>query len=333
MMKKIFAFVLILFGLLFGPTVKAYEMSIEDKIYVGGQPIGIKLNSGVEVVGTYAIYEGSTIHKPWDEAGIIDGDKIVELNGFSINSIAELADALAKTYGKEVSIKLLRGSSEIYSTITPIKKNNTLSLGLYVKDSVMGVGTLTYYIDEAKIYGSLGHKIAVDYFNSGRIYEATVDEVIKPSNGIAGEKKATITGGVIGTVELNEATGVQGYVTARFDTSDMKLLNIKTREEINLGKAEIWTCIDGTKVECFEIEITKLVKQKNKDIKGIHFKVTDKELLAKTGGIIQGMSGSPIIQNNKLIGAVTHVSLNDPTYGYGIYIEWMLEDMGVTIVE
>ena len=113
----------------------------------------------------------------------------------------------------------------------------------------------------------------------------------------------------------------------------MRLLNINTRDEIKLGKAEILTCIEDDKVESFEIEITKLVKQNDRDIKGIHFKVVDKRLLSKTGGIIQGMSGSPIIQDDKLIGAVTHVSLNDATYGYGIYIEWMLEDMGVTISE
>ena len=332
-MKKMLGFIFVLIALIFGINAKAYEMSIDDKIYVGGQAIGIKLNCGVEVVGTYAIYNDNDIYKPWDEAGINEKDKIIELNGVAINSISELTNELSKTYGKTVSIKFLRGTDVIESYITPAKKNNTLSLGLYVKDSIMGVGTLTYYIDEAKIYGSLGHKISAGQFNSGRIYEATVDEIIKPSNGVAGEKKASISGGVIGTVELNEDTGVQGYVTARFDTKDMKLLNIKTRDEVELGHAEILTCINGNKVESFDIEITRLVNQKNKDIKGINFKVVDERLLAKTGGIIQGMSGSPIIQDDKLVGAVTHVSLNDASYGYGIYIEWMLEDMGVHLTE
>jgi stage IV sporulation protein B len=331
--KSLLVFVFLLIGLLFGINANAYEMSIDDKIFVGGQAIGIKLNCGVEVVGTYAIYDDNEIYKPWDEAGINDGDKILELNGVAINSISELTNVLSNTHGETVSIKILRGNDEIKSTITPAKKNNTLSLGLYVKDSIMGVGTLTYYIQEAKIYGSLGHKIYTDKFTSGRIYEAKVDDIIKPSNGIAGEKKATISGGVIGTVEVNEDTGVQGYVTARFETDDMKLLNIKPRDEIKLGHAEILTCINGKKVESFDIEITRLVKQKDKGIKGITFKVVDEKLLTKTGGIIQGMSGSPIIQDDMLVGAVTHVSLNDSTIGYGIYIEWMLEDMGVIITE
>ena len=126
-MKKMLGFIFVLIALIFGINAKAYEMSIDDKIYVGGQAIGIKLNCGVEVVGTYAIYNDNDIYKPWDEAGINEKDKIIELNGVTISSISELTNELSKTYGKKVSIKFLRGTDVIESYITPAKKNNTLS--------------------------------------------------------------------------------------------------------------------------------------------------------------------------------------------------------------
>ena len=135
----------------------------------------------------------------------------------------------------------------------------------------------------------------------------------------------------IGIIDKNTITGIHGKVNSNFDTSNMKLLEYKTKEEVNLGKAEIWTCINGQKIESYDINITSLEKQKSKDIKGISFEVVDQDLLNKTGGIIQGMSGSPIIQDDKIIGAVTHVLLSDSKKGYGIYLEFMFEDMGITI--
>ena len=195
----------------------------------------------------------------------------------------------------------------------------------------MGVGTLTYYIEEANIYGSLGHKITDEEYYGGSIYEAKVNKIIKPTANRAGEKQATIDSTPIGSISKNTITGVHGTTNKNFDTSNMKLMEFKTKEEISLGEAEIWTCINGQKIESYDINITSLEKQKTKDIKGISFEVVDQDLLNKTGGIIQGMSGSPIIQDDKIIGAVTHVLLSDSKKGYGIYLEFMFEDMGITI--
>lgn len=332
-MKKIsilITFLIIFFGLL---KVKAYDISKNDKLYVSGESIGIKLNCGVEVVGTYAIKYNNKLYKPWEDCGIIEGDKITKLNGNSIETSQDLLKSLKQSNGKKIDITYLRNTKEYNSYITPVSKNNEYSLGLYIKDSILGVGTLTYYIKEANIYGSLGHQITSDNFYSGEIYEAKVDSIIKPQRNQAGEKKATISGNKIGTVVENTNTGVHGSGTSKINTDDMEQLNFKTRDEISLGEAEIWTCIDGDNVEKFSINITSLAKQNTKDIKGITFEVVDQDLINRAGGIVQGMSGSPIVQDNKLVGAVTHVSIKDPTLAYGIYLEWMFLDMGIEVVE
>jgi stage IV sporulation protein B len=224
-----------------------------------------------------------------------------------------------------------RDNEELVTTIKPVKKDNIYSIGVYIKDSIIGVGTLTYYIKEANIYGSLGHKISEGNFITGDIYDAKVDEIIKPTRGQAGEKKATIFGSTIGNVEINSDTGVQGITNSKFNDSKMKLLGYKVKEEVNLGNAQIWTCVNGIEVKKYDIEITKLIKQDKKEVKGIIYKIVDKDLIDISGGIVQGMSGSPIVQDDKIIGAVTHVSINDATIGYGIYIEWMFEDMGIRV--
>ena len=330
-MKKIITFIVLLILSLGIFNASAYVLEKDDKIYVGGQSIGIKLNSGVIVVGSYGILDGGIVYKPWEEAGITEGDQIISLNGYEITDIKSLLRALEKTKNKQCSLKYVRNNSTYETTITPVLAIDTYSLGLYVKDSILGVGTLTYYIEEANIYGSLGHQITSKDFYSGEIYEATVNQIIKPTRNEAGEKRATIDGKSIGTIEKNTNTGVHGFSNKNFNTSQMEALEFKTRDEVNLGEAEIWTCIQGKKIEKFKINITKLAKQNSKDIKGITFEVTDERLIEETGGIIQGMSGSPIVQDNKIIGAVTHVLLSNSKKGYGIYLEFMLEDMGVTI--
>lgn len=332
-MKKLYAFMMIFGFFLMGFHVYAYDLGKNDKIYVSGESIGIKLNSGVEVVGTFAIKENGKLYKPWEDAGIIEGDKIIALNQRNIEKTDDLLTALRLTGGKPCSITYLRNTKEYKATITPAVKDNSYSLGLYIKDSILGVGTLTYYIKEANIFGSLGHKITNDTFYSGEIYEAKVDSIVKPVRDQAGEKKATIGKDKIGTVVENSITGVHGNGTSKMDISDMETLNFKTRDEIRLGDAQIWTCLEGNKVEKFDIKVTGLAKQNAKDIKGITFEVLDEDLISRAGGIVQGMSGSPIVQDNALIGAVTHVSIKDSTLAYGIYIEWMFADMGIEIVE
>ncbi len=331
-MKKIILLIIMILSTFSIFTVFAYELDKDDKIYVGGESIGIKLNTGVTVIGSYGIYENGKLYKPWSEAGIKEGDKIVSLNDEKVTDIKSLINVLSRVKDKKVNIKLTRKNIEINSVIKPVLSDDNYTLGLYVKDSIMGVGTLTYYIKEANTFGSLGHKITDDEDSyGGLIYEAKVNKIIKPTSTKAGEKQATILNTPIGVIDKNTITGIHGKTNSNFDTNNMKLLEYKTKEEINLGKAEIWTCLTGQKIESYDINITGLERQKNKDIKGISFEVVDSDLINNTGGIIQGMSGSPIIQDNKIIGAVTHVLLSNSTKGYGIYLEFMLEDMGITI--
>lgn len=332
-MKKIITFLMITFLLIFNINVFAYDLNKNDKIYVSGESIGIKLNCGIEIVGTFGINKDNKILKPWEEAGLCEGDKIISLNKIKVENVNDLLKAIHNSKGEKSEIVFIRGNKEFKAYITPVFVNNGYTLGLYVKDSILGVGTLTYYIKEANIFGSLGHKITNNDFYTGEIYEASVDSIIKPKRNQAGEKKATISSDIIGNVIENTITGVHGNGNSNLNTNNMQNLNFKTRDEINLGQAEILTCISNNKVEKFDINITSLEQQDSKDIKGITFEVVDERLIDSCGGIVQGMSGSPIIQDNKLIGAVTHVSVKNAIIAYGIYIEWMFEDMGISIVE
>ena len=330
-MKKIIVIISLLM-LIFGIyDAYAYDLNKNDKIYVGGEAIGIKLNTGVTVIGMYGIYENGKIYKPWEEANISQGDKIIELNGEEVTNIESLLNILYKVKDSKTNITILRNNKEYKAMIKSVLSKNNYSLGLYVKDSVVGVGTLTYYVKGANIFGSLGHPMTNDESYGGNIYEAKVNKIIKPTLDRAGEKQATIKDTKIGDIEENTITGIHGYGNKNFNTKNMKLMEFKTQEEVRLGSAEIWTCINGNKIEAYDINITNLEKQKTKDIKGISFEVIDKELIDKTGGIIQGMSGSPIIQDDKIIGAVTHVLLSDSKKGYGIYLEFMFEDMGIYV--
>lgn len=332
-MKKTILGLAFLLFFIFSTNILAYDISKEDKIYVSGQTIGIKLNCGVEVVGTYGIKNGNNIDKPWEDAGILEHDKIIKYNDINIEKSNDLINALKSTNGEARNITYIRNGMEYESRISPSINNGEYSLGLYIKDSIMGVGTLTYFLKEANVFGSLGHKITNESFYSGEIYEAKVDSIIKPERNKAGEKKATIDKNKIGTVVENTDTGVHGNASSKINLDDMKLLSFKTRDEIKLGAAEIWTCISGDKIEKFDINITTLAKQNKSDIKGISFEVVDEELISRTGGIVQGMSGSPIVQDDKLIGAVTHVSVKDATKAYGIYLEWMFLDMDIHVIE
>ena len=199
-MKKILVFILLICPILMSISVLAYDLNKDDKIYVGGEAIGIKVNNGVTVVGTYGIYSNGKMIKPWENAGLQEGDKITSLNNHKITDIKSLLKALNYSRGDEVEITFIRKNQIKNSKIQPAIYNDSYSLGLYVKDSILGVGTLTYYIEEINTFGSLGHQLTKDDYYSGNIYEAKVTDIVKPSRGEAGEKKATIEGEAIGTI-------------------------------------------------------------------------------------------------------------------------------------
>ena len=329
-MKKIIFAIMLLFILFFTKDIKAYSLNSEtDKVYLGGETVGIKLNTGVKVIKTYAIIDGINLIKPWYEAGIKEDDIIVSFNDKKINVSDDLIKELKVTKDKKTEITLLRDNEYIKTNIKPCYSNDSYSLGVYVKDNILGIGTLTYIIPNTNIFGALGHQIDGAKDVGGTLYEATVTGVKKGTIGEAGSKLAKIKTTNIGQIEKNTVTGLHGNYSGKISEDD--LISVAKREEVKLGKAYIYTCIDKSSVEKFEIEIISLSKQNTKDIKGIKFRVTDERLLSKTNGIVQGMSGSPIVQNDKLIGAVTHVLVNNPHEGYGIYIEFMFLDMGVIL--
>lgn len=294
-------------------------------IIPGGQTIGIEVNSkGVLVIGFYKV-NGKYIA---EEAGFEKADIIEKVNNKTVNSIDEMIAIINENYANEItfSIKRLHQKKNIKLKLT--KDNNILKTGLYVKDKINGIGTLTYIDPTTKVFGSLGHEIIDSKtmtkfeIKDGKIYEATVSNIKKSKTGEAGEKNAvTNKEKQYGTISSNEITGIFGIYE---QIPNIKTIEVGDSENIELGKATIRTVIEKDKVEEFNINIISI--DKNSKTKNILFEITDETLINKTGGIVQGMSGSPIIQNNKIIGAVNYVIVNDTTKGYGIFITTMLEE-------
>lgn len=233
-----------------------------------------------------------------------------------------------KRNGENLSLSLKRNHTTVNTTIMVAENNERMnSLGLYIKDKIQGVGTLTYVNPKNNSFGALGHGIVdrkIDLSNlNGSISRSRVQQITKALPGTPGEKQAIVSSNFIGHITSNKEIGIFGTITSR-NEFNKNLIRVAKVSEVKLGKAEIWTVIDNERVEKFSVEIIDLKKQTTPSIKGIKIKITDQKLLNKTGGIIQGMSGSPIIQNNALVGAVSHVVVDSPSIGYGVYIEWML---------
>ena len=278
-------------------------------------------------------YEVETINgkkSPWRKSDLEVGDKILEVDGKDISSNSELTTTINASLDNELILTILRGSEEFDTNIEIIEsKQKEKSIGLYIKDKVVGVGTLTFINPQTKAFASLGHgiidqKVLIGGI-SGELLVSNVDSVKKALPGIPGEKKAVISNEKIGKLTKNNATGLYGVIDSR-SLLNKKTMEVATQDEIELGKASILTVIEGETIKEYSVEIVEINKQKTRNIKGIKLKITDPILIEKCGGIVQGMSGSPIIQNNKIIGAVSHVIVDDPLTGYGIHIEWMIND-------
>lgn len=313
----------ILLSILFIPT---FVLAYSDYLIVGGENIGIELKSnGVMIVGFYKVND-EYIAK---EAGLSVGDKIIEINDSKVNSILDLTNAISKTDGN-IKISYINNNITKYTNLKLSKDNSgNYKTGLYVKDSVTGIGTLTYIDPNTKLFGALGHEIIdsktgkVFDISSGKIYESKVTSIEPSENGIPGEKNAKVLSDKNnGTIYENTNKGVFGNYTGILD--DSKLYKVAKPNEVKKGTATIYTVLDGNTVKGYEINITKIIN--NKDTKNILFEITDEELLKKTNGIVQGMSGSPIVQDEFIIGAVTHVIVDNPHKGYGIFITNMLEE-------
>ena len=310
------------------------------EVYPGGISIGVKINNkGALVVGYSDIstYDGLS-ESPGKIAGIELGDIIEEVNGENIETCSDLISKVKSCRNDELTVKILRGNSEITKKVPLIKEDNEYKIGLWVRDSTAGIGTLTFYDKDSKTFGALGHPITYGDTNvsfnikSGTLIRSSILSIKKGERGNPGEIKGLFINEneSIGTIEKNTSSGIYGDgLTELINPNFNKAMTVAYRDEIKEGHAQIITTVEDDGAKAYDIEILKLLPQDEPGSKSMIIKIVDPVLLEKTGGIVQGMSGSPIIQNGKIIGAVTHVLINKPDVGYGIYIEWMLQDAGV----
>lgn len=317
------------------------------RVIPGGQSLGVQLQTlGVLVVGHHLVKGENGQSSPGEEASVKVGDIILKIDGQSISKLEDvkpLVDAAGKA-GRPMKLTIKRGKEQFQTNLTPQKAKNEQSyqIGLYIRDSAAGIGTMTFYEPHSKKYGALGHVISdMDTkkpieIDDGTIVRSSVTAIEKGNNGHPGEKQArfSIAENQLGSITKNSPFGIFGKLSQNLKNGKMdQPMPIALSHEVEEGPAQILTVVKGEKVEAYDVEIVSSVPQKFPATKGMVVKVTDPELLKRTGGIVQGMSGSPIIQKGKVIGAVTHVFVNDPTSGYGVHIEWMLEDAGIDVLK
>lgn len=316
-MKKLF---MLLILMLFPFSVLAYS----EYIIPGGATLGIEVNSkGILVVGFYKI-DGKLINQD-----LRVGDKITKVNGVEVNSSNELSKLIDKyMVNEEVQITYERDNEEYNMMLKLSLQKDSYRTGLYIKSSVLGIGTLSYIDPETGVYGILGHALNISSTNKeidikdGNSYNADVTSFTRSVDGNPGSKNANIhKDELFGTIEHNSSYGLFGKIKGN---ANANLLKVGRIDEVSLGKAYIYTTDLNNDVKEYEIKILEVDKQNRE--KNIYFEIVDKNLLEMSGGIVQGMSGSPIIQNDKIIGAVTRVLVDDVTKGYGISIVTMLEE-------
>ena len=298
-----------------------------NEVLVGGENIGIEVNTdGVLVIGLYSI-DNELIAS---SSGINKGDYIVSVNNNKVNNISDFSREIENDTDKEYIDVEFRHNNKINKTkLKLVKDNDEYKTGLYVKDTVSGIGTLTLIDPENNNFIALGHGVLDSSTNNlleikdGTIYSSSVTGINRSSDGVPGEKIGESNpDDRYGVINSNTNKGIFGKYEK--EINDKKLMKISSPDEIVLGGASILTVLDDDNVKEYSINIDKI--DYNDDVKNILFTITDSELLDKTGGIVQGMSGSPIIQNGKIIGAVTHVIVDNPKKGYGIFIKTMLRE-------
>ncbi len=302
----------------------------EREVYLGGMPAGFTLGiGGAQIVGVCEVLTEDGPICPAKQAGLEVGDLIIRFNGLGVEGASDIDRALAASAGKESEVIVMRDGKEESATISPAKDlaSNKYKIGVLIRDSVSGIGTITYIEKGTLRFGSLGHPVAGEDgallgLGNGAMYKCNIVNVIKGERGKAGELKGLIASERrIASADKNCATGIYGTLSEKSEVAG--LVSIQTSSEAQPGKASVYTTVEGGTPKEYSISIVK-VDEFNKQNKNFVIKITDKELLASTGGIVQGMSGSPIVQDGKLVGAVTHVFLNDPTRGYGISIDKMM---------
>lgn len=326
---------------LFSNIIKDVDVDVlpRTKVIPVGSIAGVKLyTSGVLVVGMSEIEgEDNKRYKPYENSGIEEGDTIIAVNNTKVSTTEELINIVNQSDGNNVEISYVHDENTVNCSITPVKTSGKeYKLGLWVRDSAAGVGTVTFYEPSTKTFGALGHGITdIDTeelinIESGEFVTTKILNITKGESGNPGKIQGTIDNqNTIGSIYKNTQFGIYGKVddVSSLNLDSSKEMEVALREEIKEGKATILCSLDGNTPKEYEIEIEEIYTENDYNNKSMKIKVTDQELIEKTGGIIQGMSGSPIIQNGKFIGAVTHVLINSPTEGYGVFGDIMLKQI------
>lgn len=335
--------VVALIGLITVPATvdEASTPVVSERVLVpGGNSVGVRMDvKGVLIVGLEEIQdEAGDVVNPGLKAGLQIGDTILEINGIKVYRAQEVIQTVNEIRGS-LKLKIQRKEQTLNVKLDPVKSahDGTYKLGVWVKDKTAGIGTLTFYDPQTGTFGALGHGITDP--ETGKILNVAEGELVNSRVESVKEGKAGTPGEIrgifyeaespLGNLEKNTEYGIFGH---SYDNIESKIyenpLVVATKDQIKKGPAEILTTISGNKVEKFTIEIEKINDQDSPDTRSMVIRVTDPRLLNETGGIVQGMSGSPIIQNGRLVGAVTHVFVNNPEKGYGIFIDWMLAESG-----
>lgn len=322
-----------LFALLF--TFPFLSASADDdggkELYVGGMTAGFLLGGeGARIVGFNEVKTEDGVFSPAAKSELKTGDSIIKADGYIINGVEDLTAALKKSGGRQVALTVLRSGKEISVKITPVKDlEGNYKIGVLIRDSVSGIGTVTYIEKDTLRFGALGHAVVDENGRSlgiadSKVYPCSVVSVVKGVRGRAGELKGLFVNSenFARAEELNSC-GIYGRFSEEYDFSSLPVMRSAAAGEAHMGRASIYSTVSGTQPVEYSISIVK-VDEGNKENKNFVIKIEDKDLLSATGGIVQGMSGSPIIQDDKVVGAVTHVFLNDPARGYGISIDNML---------
>ncbi len=304
---------------------------VNEKVYLGGFPVGLKLYAdGVVVVDTESVDTPQGLVNTAGRAGIKVGDVIKKVNGKKVNSNFEVSQVIENSNGEEILFEVLRDEEYLSISFKTAYSQSECKYkaGIWIRDSSAGIGTVTF-VTEDGYFSSLGHAVcdidtkSVIPISQGDTTNVTIVDIKKGSSGMAGELCGYLEANKTGDVIYNGDLGVYG----KFNTlPSTEIYEIASPQEVQKGSAEIYTTLENGIIEKYTVNVTDIIKNSD-DNKNLIIEVTDQNLIDKTGGIVQGMSGSPIIQNGKLIGAVTHVFLNDPQGGYGIFAETMLENV------
>lgn len=320
-----------LFGVI--PVKTATLQQINRKtVAVSGESFGIKLyTDGVIIVGTRDVEAADGKCNPASQAGLEKGDIIVSINNVKMLSSEQVEEVFNDNNGKPYEVKVKRNGNYKTFVLMPVfsPSEQKYKVGIWVRDSTAGIGTITFYNPSNNSIAALGHPITDVDTNeimpilNGEAVRADVTKLYKSTNGEAGSLCCDFTNDVIGTLTLNSQYGIYGKYTGL--TADYPVYEVAPAQEVERGEAQVLCTLDASGPQLYSVEITRVSYRTNNGEKNLVIKVTDESLIEKTGGIVQGMSGSPIIQNGKLVGALTHVIVDNPEKGYGIFAEKMVE--------